>query len=498
MKNNTRYSFGIDFGTTNSVVAFVSQEKELRSIRGAPDPSVVLYQGKRIIVGHDAKVQFHEASADPNLAIFRSIKRELRDNSPYYIGSRRILPIEISSEIFKHLRKRTLEAHNTKIEEAVVTVPIYFDGQERRALREAAQMAGIHIRMFLHEPTAAIIRYYVEMKEPQYIAVFDWGGGTLDITLAHIFNNKIEELALGGVVDKSGDYFDQLIFEHVWRDHRRRFGYDDTCHITTMMQDEGLWACEGMKRDLSEKVVAPIEIWGFDENHNDLEGKLNRDQFENLIEDAVNRAIQELDTVLGDSGLKRHQLNRILLIGGSCRIPVVIEKLKREYGSIIDEMPRPIGVTDETYHHLVPFNPVTSIAEGAAIIASKSNCVPYLARHIGIEASNGRFETLIEKGKPLSKQEELQQVCTLAVGDTDSGYADVKVFESKDGRECDKLLGHLKMPVDKNSLQNQIKLQISIDADDFILNIAGTSKSPRQIVERTIEIPDLKYGLELI
>ena len=185
-----------------------------------PHPSVVWYQPNRSpIVGTEAKRNIFGFAEAPGNVFISSIKKSLGHDTAFSIFGKMHSVDEIAAEIFQHLKQDAEVHHNADLSEAVVTIPVEFDGRSRRELRRAADRAGIHIKAFVHEPFAAAVAHFYSQKsgrtlsdrEGETVLVFDWGGGTLDITVARIMRGVVSELAAVGIPDRSGDHFDEVL-----------------------------------------------------------------------------------------------------------------------------------------------------------------------------------------------------------------------------------------------------------------------------------------------
>jgi molecular chaperone DnaK len=212
--------FGIDFGTTNSVVAAAvgrDAPKPLLS-SGKPHPSVIWYGPESTVVGADAKSHFNAYADQAGHRFVRSIKRQLGREKLVETTAGHTQPAwEVAAEIFRHLRTDAGREHRHTVDEAVLSVPVAFDGRQRADIRRAAEAAGIHVTAMIHEPFAAVVGYYRSIGSnlgalpTETILVFDWGGGTLDMTLVRSEAGRLEELATGGLAEIAGDRFDEYL-----------------------------------------------------------------------------------------------------------------------------------------------------------------------------------------------------------------------------------------------------------------------------------------------
>jgi molecular chaperone DnaK len=233
--------FGLDFGTTNSLLSVIGRDgrpMHLTDERDRPHPSVVWYRGGEIVVGRKARENLDSGVEAITGSFVRSPKRLLDHDAPIYVGGRDLDPRDVISEVLRFLRNdaTTAQAVQHKPDRAVMTIPVKLDGAGRRRLREAAKKAEIGIVQFVHEPLAALYAYL--RSQPDYrrrlaeldgcrILVFDWGGGTLDLTLCQVHRDQIVQIANVGDDEVGGDRFDELIRNQVRDAHARQNGIDD-------------------------------------------------------------------------------------------------------------------------------------------------------------------------------------------------------------------------------------------------------------------------------
>ena len=408
---------GIDFGTTNSVAAVYDSNSRrpvaLRALTdketGQPHPSVVWFQGDRVIVGREAKQNINGFTTVPGNHFERSIKRRLGQNHIIDVLGERKQAYEVAAEIFRFLVQQAKRDTSIGIQEAVVTIPVRFKGHARRELRKAAGMAGIHIKTFVHEPFAAVIGYCfaagrdVATMHGSNILVFDWGGGTLDITLARVERSYITELATGGLEDIAGDLFDQRVQRYA--ENKFLDQYTLRPDILSMLpagtRDRLNIECELRKIELSMKDRTSVKVAEFlqrDKHVFDLDVPLNRSTFQELIGTDVQAAIAEVDHVLEEARLQRSEVDHVLMIGGSSRIPRIRSEMQRRFGVRVIEVQ----------------NGDTIIAEGAAIIA-ENDWLPFLAKPVQLLLADESFYTVFEERtvlNPVTCQKKITLFCT--------------------------------------------------------------------------------------
>lgn len=418
--------FGIDFGTTNSVAArsdsstgrtlpFTDQETNL------PHPSVVWYRGEQVVVGKEAKHQLKGFADEAGNTFIRSIKRKLGRDSGVTVFGERKEAHEIAAEIFRFLRRQAKNSYGFDLENVVLTVPVKFEGTAREDLRKAANAAGIEIKTFIHEPFAAVIGYCyasgrdIESLNGLNILVFDWGGGTLDITVASIKGGHIFELATAGLEDIAGDYFDSRVENFARACFLDRHGLrEDILSLRPGTRAKLSTECERAKISLSSRTLERLQLRQFfhrDSMDYDLDEEISRPQFQDLIAADVQGALRQVDKAIDDAALTPQEIDAALLIGGSSRIPLLRSEMNVRFGARAVDVP----------------NADTIISEGAAIIA-QNDWLPYLARPIQVRLSDGSLYTIFEHGqilKPEVCRKEVSFYCT----DNRDGEAHLVVVE---------------------------------------------------------------------
>lgn len=487
--------YGIDFGTTNSVAAAFDGRKITTFVDDSklPHPSVVWYNNDftRPIVGRKAKENIKTYGKTPGNLFIKSIKSKLHQEEEFEIFGQTYPTWQVASEIFNFLKS---DAKNRKsgdeIEEAVVTVPLDFTGRQRRKIRQPAEDAGIAIKTFIHEPFAAVVGCLFKNNnkwqsfESENILVFDWGGGTLDITLVKLDFGGLYELShwgsKTGAVVKSGDDFDDLIMNDV----TDRFKTENNISYQGFRLDPGnegllLNTLEFAKIELSQESRVPVGIPEFyltSGRSYALSQEIDRNWFESLIHTDIQEALSRVKGVLDNARLQPSQVNRVLLTGGTSRIPLLIAEMYKMFG--------PTRVVE------IP-NSDTVIAEGAAII-SYHNWKPELVRPICIQLCDESHYTVFDTRtilEPGFAKKEVVFFCT----DNREGEGRLIVTEDQCGRQ--KLKKILNIPVSK-VLQNIYKERIAVDFRvdrDVVLRIdAKGSVKDEQV---GTEIHDLYYGL---
>jgi len=349
------HCIGIDLGTTNSVVAVMEGDtaKIITNEEGnRTTPSVVAYQKDgEILVGQIARRQ---AVTNPENTVF-SIKRFMGRNYsevseeiglvPYEVfraenGDAQVKvagqihsPPEISAKILQKL-KRAAEAYlGEEVTDAVITVPAYFNDSQRQATKDAGTIAGLEVKRIVNEPTAAALAYGLEKKKDQVIAVYDFGGGTFDISILEVGENVVEVISTNGDTHLGGDNLDQRVIDYLVAEFKRDQGLDvsgDKMVIQRLKE-----ASEKAKIELSSALETDINLPFLTADQagpKHLNIKLTRAKLESLCEDLILRSLEPLKRALSDAKRKPADIDEVILVGGSTRIPRVQEEVKKFFG----------------------------------------------------------------------------------------------------------------------------------------------------------------------
>ncbi|MBR1670881.1 MAG: molecular chaperone DnaK [Butyrivibrio sp.] len=324
---------GIDLGTTNSCVAVMEGGKPtvIANAEGArTTPSIVAFtkNGERI-VGEPAKRQA-VTNADNTIS---SIKRDMGTDRGRTIDGKKYSPQQISAMILQKLKADAEQYLGESVSEAVITVPAYFNDAQRQATKDAGKIAGLEVKRIINEPTAAALAYGLDNEKEQKIMVYDLGGGTFDVSIIEIGDGVIEVLATNGDTHLGGDDFDQAIINWMVQDFKNKEGVDLSGDKMAMQRLKE--AAEKAKKELSSSTTTNINLpfisAGADgPKHFDVD--LTRAKFEELIHDLVERTAIPVQNAMKDAGLTNSDIGKVLLVGGSTRVPCVVEKVKQLTG----------------------------------------------------------------------------------------------------------------------------------------------------------------------
>ena len=323
---------GIDLGTTNSCVSIFEggEAKVITNAEGErTTPSVVAFKNGEIIVGAAAKRQ-----VVTNPDTISSIKRKMGTKEKVKANGKEYTPEEISAMILGDLKKTAESYLGEKVTKAVITVPAYFNDAQRQATKNAGKIAGLEVERIINEPTAAALAYGLDKQENMHtILVYDLGGGTFDVSILELGDGVFEVKSTAGNNKLGGDDFDERIVNYLVETFKKENGVDLTKDKMAMQRLKD--AAEKAKKDLSGVTTTQISLPFISQSTDGplhLEVSLSRAKFEDLIRDLVDSTLEPVRKAMKDAKLTKNDINKVILVGGSTRIPCVQELIKKELG----------------------------------------------------------------------------------------------------------------------------------------------------------------------
>jgi len=497
---------GIDFGTTNSLISVVTHDGRVTSFDDGnrPHPSVVRYETDQVICGRKAKEKLEEAGVGVLGNTVRGPKKLLKQTSINVDGIIKN-PVDVVTDLVRYLKDDALNNDNAEaadLTRAVVTIPVDMDGQGRVALREALLNAGVYIETFVHEPLAALYAYFKDQEDTEdalrrfeggMVLVFDWGGGTLDLTLCKVTDGSLVQVQNKGNNSVGGDYLDEAILSFVEKQHAKQHGWTEDSYLDRNpdMKAKLLVACEKAKITLSSREKTNIflpDYYKGDGEESEIDVWLTRDEVESVCTCLIQKGMREIDMLLSpeQADIDPQTIALCLATGGMVNMPTIKRQLNEVFGvAALHVSPKGDRI----------------ISEGAARIAADRLNVT-LAKPFELLEARNSVVTLLREGTVLpQRSHSIQQEQSMYCTDPRDGTALMTfkrpVMIGKSGASDARVnYGNVSVPINKHfpPLSERIIVKVQID-DNLIAHVQATGTDQGE--EVTAEFYELEFALNV-
>ena len=491
---------GFDFGTTNSLISVIKGDRAFNLLGedGLPFPSVVRYEGARTIVGREAKERLGTSGLGVKGNTVRSPKVLLGRESVFIEGVEHN-PVDIVANVVKYVSQQSYRRREIGgVDRAVVTIPIDMEGYRRAALRDAFSIVGVTIEQFVHEPLAALYGFFRSQDDMaatlrrynrKLILVFDWGGGTLDLTLCRLIDGMLVQIANDGTEEVGGDVFDEVIRNEVVSRVQRERNISESVEIHPDSMTRLLHNCERAKIDLSTRNNVQLYVRAFFRGikDEDLVYKLTRDSLAEITGNLLNKGLSRIRKLLEIADISPAQVAACLATGGMVNMPAIKARLHELFGA------QRVQISDRS---------TTQTAEGAAWIAHDKVRL-HLAKNVELLLARNSYMPLIKAKTPMPTEGEIQsdQFHLYCVDPRDAHAkfqlcVPVRPGERVLPNDRRNHVANLIIAVDPKARPFQERLELDVKMDDnLILKAQARSLNMKDMAEA--EVHNLEFGLKI-
>jgi len=490
---------GFDFGTTNSLASVVIGDDVITFLENEqPIPSVVSFEGGKVEVGRKAHDKLTSAGLGVQGSTVRSPKTLLGREEQLVDGVRRD-PVKMVEHVLDHVRRYVLQTkagRGLKMDRVVATIPVNMEGHRRALLRQAFRQAGMSVVQFVHEPLAALYGYLrmsegtsdlIRRYDGKLLLVFDWGGGTLDLTLCRVLNGLLVQVANDGTEEVGGDLFDEELRNEVERRSRAEQGIGDEVEVLPEARKRLLHECEKAKIRLSDRDTWNVYVDPYyqDDNQSDLQVKLSRGDLQGIVGHLVKKGVARIERLLEREGFSTASVELCLATGGMVNMPMVKNRLDELFG------PGRVHVSKRS---------ASAIAEGAAWVAHDEARL-HLAKNVELILARNSYMPLLPAGleMPLERENRRERFDLYCVDPSDGHGKFSLVSPHRPGptvRANDKRrpLCNMLLKVDGKAQPFRERLALEVNIDENLV-LSATAWSLNQKGKAVAEVHDLEFAL---
>lgn len=490
---------GFDFGTTNSMASVVVGDKVITFLEnGQPIPSVVSFEGGKVEVGRKAHEKLTSAGLGVQGSTVRSPKTLLGREEQLIDGVRRD-PLKMVEYVLDYVRRHVLQTRTVvdlNMNQVVATIPVNMEGHRRALLRQAFRQAGMSVVQFVHEPLAALYGYLrmsegtsdlIKRYDGKLLLVFDWGGGTLDLTLCRVLNGLLVQVANDGTEEVGGDVFDEELRNEVERRSRAERGFGEDVEVLPEARKRLLHQCEEVKIALSGRSNRTVFVDAYyrRESQSDLEVNLSRDDLEDIVGHLVKKGVARIERLLEREGFSTASVELCLATGGMVNMPMVKNRLDELFG------PGRVHVSNRS---------ASAIAEGAAWVAHDQARL-HLAKNVELALARNSYMPLLQAGveMPIERENRRERFDLYCVDPSDGHGKFSLVSPHRPGprvlaNDKRRPLCNMLLKVDGKAHPFRERLGLEVNIDENLI-LTATAWSLNQKGKAVAEVHDLEFAL---